>query len=151
MPTAAQRQHIALARAVALWAGRLDRPDSPATIGTLAQLLVDAQADGLAVEAADLALAVRLGLQDLAARRPGRSVEVRVPPYGAAQLGTGEGAGPGAGPRHTRGTPPAVVETDPVTFLELVAGRVTFGEAQADHRLSLSGAHTDLTDLFPVA
>ena len=41
------------------------------------------------------------------AQHPGRSVEVRVPPYAAVQCGIGD-----PGPTHTRGTPPNVVETD---------------------------------------
>src|SRR6218665_592288 len=61
-----------------------------------------------------LALAVRYTLQTFADRSPGAPVEVRVPPYGAAQCV--------AGPRHTRGTPPNIVETDATTWLCLVTG-----------------------------
>ena len=56
----------------------------------------------------------------LAARHPGRSVEVRIPPYAAVQCGIGD-----PGPTHTRGTPPNVVETSPLTFLRLATGRLT--------------------------
>src|ERR1044072_8273549 len=59
--------------------------------------------------------AARLLLEELAAQAPGRSVEVRVPPHGAVQCVPG--------PRHTRGTPPGVVETDPVTWLAVATGR----------------------------
>ena len=62
-----------------------------------------------------LATAVRFTLEELAQRAPGRSVEVRVPPYGAVQCVEG--------PRHTRGTPPNVIETDAATWLDLVTGR----------------------------
>src|SRR5687768_13401729 len=55
--------------------------------------------------------AVRALLTELSRRAPGRSVEVRIPPFGAIQCV--------AGPRHTRGTPPNVVETDPMTWLLL--------------------------------
>ena len=65
-------------------------------------------------ERADLRDAVRFLLEELAARAPGRSVEVRVPPYGAVQCVEG--------PRHTRGTPPNVVETDPMTWVALATG-----------------------------
>ncbi|MGK2870277.1 MAG: sterol carrier family protein [Mycobacterium sp.] len=63
---------------------------------------------------ADLAAAVRLTARTLAAMAPGASVEVRVPPFVAVQCV--------AGPRHTRGTPPNVVETDPRTWLLLITG-----------------------------
>ena len=56
----------------------------------------------------------------LPARYPGRSVEVRVPPFTAVQCIEG--------PRHTRGTPPNVIETDPLTFLRLATGRLAWSE-----------------------
>ena len=62
----------------------------------------------------------------LAAQAPGRSVEVRIPPFVAVQAV--------AGPRHTRGTPPNVVETDPVTWLRLATGRAAFADAVAAGR-----------------
>jgi hypothetical protein len=85
-----------------------------------------------------LGLAVRL-----VATAPGRSVEVRVPPYLAVQCV--------AGPRHTRGTPGAVVETDPVTWLDLATGRLTWAAAVADGRLAASGERTDLSAYLPLA
>jgi hypothetical protein len=81
--------------------------------------------------------AVRALLADLARRAPGRSVEVRVPPYGAIQCG--------AGPRHTRGTPPNVVETDPVTWLLLATGRLSWEAALAAGRVRASGNRADLS------
>lgn len=86
--------------------------------------------------------AVRALLALLAQRAPGRTVEVRIPPYGAVQCV--------AGPRHTRGTPPNVVETDPVTFLKLAAGRIEFAAAVADGTVSASGTRADLTDYLPL-
>jgi hypothetical protein len=86
--------------------------------------------------------AVRGLLSELATRAPGRSVEVRVPPYGAIQCV--------AGPRHTRGTPPNVVETDPVTWLLLATGRLGWSEARAQGRVSASGTRTDISDLLPL-
>ncbi|MFC7625046.1 sterol carrier family protein [Microlunatus sp. GCM10028923] len=81
----------------------------------------------------------------LAAQQPGRSIEVRVPPYAAVQCGIGE-----PGPTHTRGTPPNVVETDPVTFLRLATGRLAWAEALAGGRVSASGQRADLSPALPV-
>ena len=89
-----------------------------------------------------LAAAVRTLAQILAAREPGRSVELRVPPFAAVQAV--------AGPRHTRGTPPNVVETDPVTWLRLATGREAFAAALADGRLTASGNRSDLTPYLPL-
>ncbi len=69
-----------------------------------------------------LATAVRYALEELAARVPGRSVEVRVPPYGAVQCVPG--------PRHTRGTPPNVVELEADTWLRLVVGDLDWATAE---------------------
>lgn len=73
---------------------------------------------------------------------PGRSVEVRVPPYGAVQCIEG--------PRHTRGTPPNVVETDPVTWIQLATGQLTWEDAVRDGRVSASGARADLAEHLPL-
>jgi len=91
-----------------------------------------------------LAARVRTAARELAKRRPGHAVELRVPPYTAVQLGA-EGAGV-----HRRGTPPAVVEMDAATFLALVDGDLTWADARATHRVAASGAHADLADLFPL-
>ncbi|PRX47449.1 hypothetical protein B0I33_10527 [Prauserella shujinwangii] len=100
--------------------------------------------DGSAPEPgrADLASAVRLSLRTLAADAPGRSVEVRVPPFAAVQCV--------AGPRHTRGTPPNVVETDPRTWLELATGRLQWTEAVERGRVGASGTRADLSPWLPV-
>ena len=87
---------------------------------------------GPAPERAVLRAAVKESLAALAAVTPGRSVEVRVPPYGAVQCV--------AGPRHTRGTPPNVVETDVRTWLALVVGRVEWSTAVANGAVVASGA-----------
>jgi len=90
----------------------------------------------------ELRAAVRYLLGLLAERAPGRAVEVRVPPYAAVQCV--------AGPRHTRGTPPNVVETDPVTWILLATGRLTWAEAVADGRIAASGVRADLSAvLYP--
>src|ERR1700746_2331656 len=79
-----------------------------------------------------LATAVRLTVRTLAAVAPGASVEVRIPPFAAVQCI--------AGPRHTRGTPPNVVETDPRTWLLLATGLLPLERAKATGALTLSGA-----------
>lgn len=84
-----------------------------------------------APQRAELAEAVRRTARTLAAVAPGASVEVRVPPFVAVQCI--------AGPRHTRGTPPNVVETDPRTWLLLATGLLSVQTAAADGRLLLSG------------
>jgi hypothetical protein len=89
-----------------------------------------------------LGTTVRLLTGVLAAQSPGRSVEVRVPPYAAVQCV--------AGPRHTRGTPPNVVEAAPVTWVELATGRLRWAEAVAAGRVSASGERADLSAVLPV-
>jgi hypothetical protein len=90
-----------------------------------------------------LRAAVRYTLGLLAERAPGKSVEVRVPPLAAVQCVPGT--------RHTRGTPPNVVETDPVTWLDLATGRLTWGAAVAEGRVYASGQRADLSGYLPVA
>ncbi|MFD2026999.1 sterol carrier family protein [Promicromonospora aerolata] len=93
-------------------------------------------------ERRDVTTAVRYTLEELADQAPGNSVEVRVPPAGAVQAV--------AGPRHTRGTPPNVVETDPDTWLALATGVVTWVDAVADGRVRASGERSDISDLLPL-
>jgi len=88
-------------------------------------------------------LLVKHYLAVLGTRAPGKSVEVRVPPYAAVQ------AVPGV--RHTRGTPPAVVETDADTWLALASGELDWGDAEASGRLRASGERADLTPYLPLA
>jgi hypothetical protein len=89
-----------------------------------------------------LATAVRFTLEELAAVAPGRSVEVRVPPFGAVQCV--------AGPRHTRGTPPSVVETDAVTWLALAVGELSWADAIGSGRVSASGQRAGLDAVLPL-
>jgi hypothetical protein len=95
-----------------------------------------------AVDPARLRLAVRQTLDLLAQRVPGRAVEVRVPPYAAVQCVPG--------PRHTRGTPANVVEIDPLTWLALAAGTLSWAEATAAGRVSASGERADLSAHLPL-
>ncbi len=91
---------------------------------------------------ATLAAAVRYTLELLADRAPGGAVEVRVPPLAVVQCV--------AGPRHTRGTPPAVVETDPQTWLALATGRLEWQQALECGALIASGERTDLSGWLPL-
>ena len=86
--------------------------------------------------------AVRVLLLALRKRAPGRSVEMRVPPYGAIQCVEG--------PTHTRGTPPNVVEADPTTFVLLATGRLAWADAVADGRVQASGVRADLSPYLPL-
>jgi hypothetical protein len=97
---------------------------------------------GLAPDAAALRIAVRHLLELLAARHPGHALEVRVPPVAAVQCL--------AGPRHTRGTPPNVVETDPVTWIRLATGRLGWAQAVASAAVSASGQRADLAAYLPL-
>ncbi|MFG2955406.1 sterol carrier family protein [Streptomyces sp. NPDC048291] len=89
-----------------------------------------------------LAACTRLLADALAVKAPGGSTEVRVPPYAVVQCVEG--------PRHTRGTPPNVVETDPLTWIRLATGRLAWKEAVADARVSASGERADLGAYLPV-
>jgi hypothetical protein len=89
----------------------------------------------------DVRDAVRALLWALSRRAPGRSVELRVPPYGAIQCVEG--------PRHTRGTPPNVVETDAITFVKLATGILTWADAVAAGKIDKSGIRADLSPYLP--
>jgi hypothetical protein len=90
----------------------------------------------------DVATAVRYSLEELATVAPGRSVEVRVPPFGAVQCV--------AGTTHTRGTPPNVVETDAQTWLEVATGSLSWQGAWDAGNLRVSGHRADLTAYLPL-
>jgi hypothetical protein len=98
---------------------------------------------GAATDRADLATAVRYTLEELSVLAPGRSVEVRVPPFGAVQCVTGT--------THTRGTPPNVVETDAQTWLAVATGALSWDGAWESGTLRVSGHRADLTAYLPLA
>ncbi len=100
------------------------------------------QKGGPIIQRSALQLTVRVLTEMLAGQAEGRSVEVRVPPFAAVQCV--------AGPRHTRGTPGAVVEMDPLTFVRLAAGRMNWGVAVADGRILASGQRAELGEHFPL-
>ncbi|MEU8251462.1 sterol carrier family protein [Nonomuraea sp. NPDC048916] len=124
----------------------LDEPpyDGPAAAlaGALVAAVLTAYDRGLTPERDAARQAVRHLLDRLATAAPGRSVEVRVPPYAAVQAVEG--------PRHTRGTPPNVVEMDGRTWIELAVGRLTWADAMAKGAVSASGARADLSDHLPL-
>ena len=89
-----------------------------------------------------LANGVRTSLQWFAEQNPGRAVEVRVPPYLAVQIL--------GGTTHRRGTPPAVVEMSPQTWLELFTQKLTWVDAIASGKITASGERSDLSELMIV-
>ena len=112
------------------------RPADPAAVADALSRSGDDRTD------ADRRLLAKHFLALLAQRAPGASVEVRVPPYSAVQ------AVPGV--RHTRGTPPAVVETDADTWIAVATGAVTWADAVGSGRVRASGERTDLTPYLPL-
>jgi hypothetical protein len=93
-------------------------------------------------DAADLRFLVKHLLAVLVQRAPGGAVEVRVPPYAAAQVI--------GGTTHKRGTPPAVVEVDPATWVALAIGDLAWDEAERTGRVAASGERSDLSSLLPL-
>ncbi|MES1211984.1 MAG: sterol carrier family protein [Leifsonia sp.] len=89
-----------------------------------------------------IALAVRYLLEVLASDFEGHTVEVRVPPWGAVQAIEG--------PRHTRGTPPNVIEMDAATWIALATGSLPWAQAVATARASASGQRADLSGVLPL-
>ena len=113
------------------------RPADPAVVGPALARFRSGAADR-----DDLRLLTKHLLALLVARAPGGAVEVRVPPYAVAQCL--------AGTRHTRGTPPAVVEMDATTWIELATGELEWSEAAREARLTASGERSDLGALLPL-
>ncbi len=106
------------------------------------QALAVCRSAGFAAGRDVTATAVRFTLEELTARAPGRTVEVRVPPHGAAQCIEG--------PVHRRGTPPNVIETDAATWLALVTGDLSWAEAVDAARVRASGQRAHLAGLLPL-
>lgn len=98
---------------------------------------------GGTADRAELKLLVKHHLALLQEKAPGNSVEVRVPPYAAVQVIPGV--------RHTRGTPPAVIETDAATWLGVATGDLPWTEAVGSGKVFASGERTDLSSYLPLA
>lgn len=92
----------------------------------------------------ELARASRTVCALLAKRHPGREVELRIPPFAAVQLGSGDRGA------HTRGTPPNVIETDAVTLVGLASGALTWADAVAARSVRASGVRSELARAFPL-
>ena len=120
--------------------------DGSATISALgaacADSVIGAVDAGLEPQREALRGAVIYTLDQLAGRAPGRAVEVRVPPFGAIQAIEG--------PRHTRGTPPNVVETDALTWVLLASGRLGWAASVASGTVRASGPRSDLAGYLPL-
>lgn len=96
----------------------------------------------LAADASQLATAVRYLLEELGTRAEGNTVEVRVPPFGAVQCVEG--------PRHTRGTPPNVIEMSPETWFALAVGQISWDAAVASGSIHASGTRAEIKDHLPL-
>jgi hypothetical protein len=118
---------------------RIKAADGWAAVASVSEALA-AQSE---VDAASMATAVRFLLEELAEVAPGNSVEVRVPPLGATQCIEG--------PRHTRGTPPNVVEMSPESWFAVATGTLSWADAVAAAKVSASGTRADLDEVLPLA
>jgi hypothetical protein len=107
-----------------------------------AVIQADKQSTPLLDTDATFVTAVRYLLEELAEVAPGNSVEVRVPPLGATQCIEG--------PRHTRGTPPNVVEMSPRVWFDLALGNMNWVDASAEHLVSSSGVRASLEEVLPL-
>ena len=106
------------------------------------RILADALQAGEDVDPQLLRVAVKASVDLLVSKAPGRSVELRIPPYAAAQVVPGV--------VHRRGTPPALVECDAPTWLALACGRLTWQQALDAGRLRASGERSDLSGYLPL-
>jgi hypothetical protein len=120
----------------------VDTPEASSPADELIALVAAGIQAGIAPGRQALKLAVRLLADRFAAAHPGRSVELRIPPFAAVQCVTG--------PRHTRGTPPNVVETDGATFVGLTCGFVVWEEALVAGKVRASGERSDLRAFLPM-
>jgi hypothetical protein len=109
------------------------------------RVILDFKKSGVEVSESEamFVTAVRYLLEELAEVAPGNSVEVRVPPLGATQCIEA--------PRHTRGTPPNVVELSPRVWFDLALGELDWETALAEHKVSASGVRATLAEVLPLA
>ena len=119
-----------------------DAQPGPDVLAQLAHAVADALEAGSAPDRTALKLACRGLAQELGARVPGRTVELRIPPYAAVQCVPG--------PRHTRGNPPNVVEVQPAAWVLLATGRLAWADAVGDARVAASGERSDLSEHLPL-
>jgi hypothetical protein len=138
---AVSRRRIAVEEGRAALAAWQDAHPAAPPAGTTDAGTSDAGTSG-AVPRTTIATAVRYSLEEVTARAPGNSVEVRVPPFGVTQCVEG--------PRHTRGTPPNVIECDAATWLAMVSGQLSWADAVAAGKVAASGLRADLSALLPL-
>ncbi|MGP3687501.1 sterol carrier family protein [Streptomyces sp. IBSNAI002] len=134
------------ARVLNLWIGDMTLADFLVTRTVELVVHTDdlnrAAGSDIPIERQALAACTRLLADALALKAPGGSVEVRIPPYAVVQCIEG--------PRHTRGTPPNVVETDPLTWIRLATGRTDWAAALDEAQVRASGERADLSALLPL-
>lgn len=121
---------------------RIDDPTGIAAVRAAVAALQPGSTTPADLPRTELATAVRWLLQALEDRAPGRTVEVRVPPFGAVQIIEG--------PVHTRGTPPNVIEIAPEAFIALATGSRSWQDAQGSGEVRASGGRASLERLLPV-
>ncbi len=120
----------------------VSRDEAATAIAAIRALPIDDHGDVVA-DRDQLKALVRATLVYFGQLHPGRSVEVRVPPHSAVQAIEGI--------RHTRGTPPNVIETDGTTWLALASGRLDWTAAVDTGRVRASGTRADLSGYLPVS
>ena len=121
----------------------MPRKTTPAELAALARTLNQVAA-GSDPAGAELVAAVRVLCRTLGERHPGGTLELRVPPYAAVQLGIGQRGA------HTRGTPPKVAGPDPHTLLRLAGGALPGPGPPPPPAVAASGPHAELGEVFPV-
>jgi hypothetical protein len=130
---------------------RIGARDLPAALSAVADWLGD-EPPASQPDRSLVAAGVRSSLRALAAEAPGRTVEVRVPPFGAVQCIAQPDDGRSADRGHSRGTPPNVVQTDARTWLRLVVGACSWDEAVASGRVEVSGTRAaEIASHLPLA
>jgi hypothetical protein len=91
----------------------------------------------------DLKLEVKKILALIKSEVPGKSVELRVPPYGAIQCV--------AGGNHRRGTPPNTVEMSGQTLVRLINEPALWSDLCESGEIRASGLLSDLSNVFAQA
>jgi hypothetical protein len=129
-------------RSIVMVRRAVSREDAASALTRILALPLDA-AGGVSADRTQLEELVRTTLVYFGQQHPGRSVEIRVPPYSAVQAIEGI--------RHTRGTPPNVIEMDGPTWLALSTGRLGWVDAVDGGRVRASGTRADLRGHLPMA
>ena len=91
----------------------------------------------------DIKLQVKSILDLIKSISPGKSVELRIPPYGAIQCV--------AGGNHRRGTPPNTVEMSGQTLIDLMKDPDSWAELCFNGEIQASGTSSNLTEIITQA